>query len=321
MKTPRYLHMTAAIAAILAGAILARGETVEPIKYGNMEHWVTRHIPESGLIGGNTKTLYAIGPTQTIDGAKPYVPSAGNPWGTSNVMAKVVGIVKGSNAVFPDKRESGGHAARLITLMETCRALGLVNIEVLVPGSIFTGHIIEPVKGTKNPYAKMDMGVPMTKRPKALQLDYKLEMPANPGKIYAPGFGKQKKMEGHDESEVYIILQRRWEDEDGNIYARRVGTGRERYGKSTQGWVNGHRIEVKYGDVSHEAGSMGLIPEERSYYATNSKGKLVPVKEVGWDDADATPTHMIVMASAGSGDAYVGTPGLTLWVDNLALVY
>lgn len=315
------LYIAAAMAAMITAASKSAAETVEPIKYGDMEHWVTRHIPESGLIGGDTKTLYEIGPTQTIEGAKPYTPAAGNPWGTSNVMAKVVGIVKGSNAVFPDTREGGGHAAKLTTMMESCRAMGLVNIDVLVPGSIFTGHIVEPVKGTKNPYAKMDMGIPFTKRPKALQFDYKVEMPANSGRIYAPGFGKQKKLPGHDESEVYIILQRRWEDKDGNIYAKRVGTGRERYGKSTVGWVNGHRIAVKYGDTSGQAGSMGLIPEEKSYYARNSKGEMVPVKETGWDSADATPTHMIVMLSAGSGDAYVGTPGLTLWVDNISLVY
>ena len=30
---------------------------------------------------------------------------------------------------------------------------------------------------------------------------------------------------------------------------------------------------------------------------------------------------MIVMFSAGSGEPYVGTPGLTLWVDNVGLEY
>ena len=66
---------------------------------------------------------------------------------------------------------------------------------------------------------------------------------------------------------------------------------------------------------------MNLIQREKSYYARNSKGKMVPVHEVGWDNADATPTHMIVMFSAGSGEPYMGTIGLTLWVDNVALAY
>jgi hypothetical protein len=66
---------------------------------------------------------------------------------------------------------------------------------------------------------------------------------------------------------------------------------------------------------------MGLIPESKSYYARNSKGKMVPVHEDGWASADTTPTHMLVMFSAGSGEAYIGTLGLTLWVDNVALQY
>ena len=154
----------------------------------------------------------------------------------------------------------------------------------------------------------MEMGIPFTKRPKALQFDYRVEMPAKSDRIYAPGVGSQKTIPGHDNSEVYIILQRRW----------------EQYGKSTDGWVNGHRIPVKYGDISKDPNFksyMGLIPKGKSYYARNSKGKMMPVTEVGWDTNDATPTHLLIMASAGSGEAYVGTPGLTLWVDNFSLVY
>lgn len=32
-------------------------EKEEPILYGNMDHWVVRNITESGIIGGNQKTL------------------------------------------------------------------------------------------------------------------------------------------------------------------------------------------------------------------------------------------------------------------------
>lgn len=48
---------------------------------------------------------------------------------------------------------------------------------------------------------------------------------------------------------------------------------------------------------------------------------MVPVRETGWDAPDATPTHMLIMFSAGSGEPYMGTIGLTLWVDNVALTY
>ena len=35
--------------------------------------------------------------------------------------------------------------------MESVKVLGLVNITVLAAGSIFTGSVHEPIKGTKNP--------------------------------------------------------------------------------------------------------------------------------------------------------------------------
>ncbi|MDE6448908.1 MAG: PCMD domain-containing protein [Muribaculaceae bacterium] len=307
---------------VLAASVSA--ETVTPISYGNMNRWVVRNVPESGIIGGNTKVLYEIAPNDTVDGDIVYKNRGGSPWATSNVLAHVKGITKGSNAVSPDWRASGDRAAKLSTLIERVKVIGIINIDVLVGGSIFLGEMIEPIKSTDNPYSNMVMGVPFTRRPKALQYDYRVEMPSTDSRIYSSGFGRKKTLPGHDNAEVYIILQRRWEDSEGNLYARRVGTGRERFGESTDGWVNGHRLEVMYGDITGRPDYkdyMGLIPEDKSYYARNSKGKMVPVKEVGWDSPDAVPTHMLVMASAASGTAYIGTPGLTLWVDNFGLVY
>jgi hypothetical protein len=306
-------------------ALTSVAEKVEPIKYGNFENWVTRSIKESSIIGGNTKQVYEIAPNASTSGDKAYTNQGGSPWATSNVMAKVCGITKTSNAVFPDTRESGGRCCKMTTMMEHCKAIGLINIDVLVAGSIFLGEMLEPVSSTKEPYSKMEMGVPFTKRPTALQFDYKVSMPdASTGRTYSSGFSKKKQLAGNDNAEVFIILQRRWEDANGNIYAKRVGTGREHYSKSTKGWVNSHRLKIHYGDITGESfykSYMGLIAADKSYYAKNSKGKMVPVKEVGWDSADATPTHMLVMASAGSGTAYIGTIGLTLWVDNMSLVY
>lgn len=316
----------AAAAAIFAAAsgLGASAQRFEPIKYGDFENWVTRNIPESRIIGGKTKTLYEIAPNATINGDKVYSNQGGSPWATSNIMAKVMGITKGSNAVFPDRRETGGRCCKMTTLMEQCKALGIINVDVVVAGSIFLGRFFEPVKSTSEPYSKMEMGIPYTGRPKALRFDYKVEVPKGGGRVYSSGFGKKKTLLGTDNAEVYIILQRRWEDEDGNLYAKRVGTGREHFGRSTQGWVNGHKLPVLYGDITSRPDYkswMGLIPEDKSYYARNSKGKMVPVKEVGWDSPDATPTHLMVMASAGSGTAYIGTLGLTLWLDNVGLVY
>ena len=310
--------------SVLVGMPQARAERFELLKYGDFENWVTRHVPESRIIGGKTKTLYEIAPNATIEGDKAYQNMGGSPWATSNVMAKVATVTKGSNAVFPDTRPTGGRACKMTTMMEHCKALGIINVDVVVAGSIFLGKFLEPVKSTKEPYSKMEMGIPFTGRPKALRFDYKLDMPANADRTYSSGFGKKKTYSGHDNAEVYIILQHRWEDANGNLYAKRVGTGRRHFGKSTNGWVNNYEIPVWYGDITSRSDYkqwMGLIPQEKSYYARNSKGKMVPVKEVGWDSPDAKPTHLMLMASSGSGTAYIGTLGLTLWVDNMGLLY
>lgn len=310
--------------SVLVGMPQVRAERFELLKYGDFENWVTRHVPESRIIGGKTKTLYEIAPNATIEGDKAYQNMGGSPWATSNVMAKVATVTKGSNAVFPDTRPTGGRACKMTTMMEHCKALGIINVDVVVAGSIFLGKFLEPVKSTKEPYSKMEMGIPFTGRPKALRFDYKLDMPANADRTYSSGFGKKKTYSGHDNAEVYIILQRRWEDANGNLYAKRVGTGRRHFGKSTNGWVNNYEIPVWYGDITSRSDYeqwMGLIPQEKSYYARNSKGKMVPVKEVGWDSPDAKPTHLMLMASSGSGTAYIGTLGLTLWVDNMGLLY
>lgn len=65
--------------------------------------------------------------------------------------------------------------------------------------------------------------------------------------------------------------------------------------KNTDGWVNKHRIEIRYGNISTESdyqSFMGLIPKDKSYYARNSKGKMVPVHEIDWDSENSSPTHI-----------------------------
>ena len=313
----------ALIIAIMAIAATGmKAEKLEPIKFGDFENWVTRVIKESGVIGGNTKKVYEIAPSTTINGAKAYSNMGGSQWATSNVYAKVMGVVKTSNAVFPDKH-GAGRCAKLTTLLEHVKAAGIVNMDVLVSGTIFLGKMLEPVSSTKNPYSKMEMGIPYTKTPKFLQFDSRLVAPAG-APIYSSGFGGHKTLSGRDNAEVFVILQHRWEDSKGNIHAERVGTGRERFGKTTMGWVNKHRIPIWYGDIRKHAGYkpyMGLISKEKSYYARNKKGKMVPVVEEKWAAAGTKPTHVMVMLSSGCGTAYTGTVGMTLWVDNVAFVH
>ena len=155
--------------ALAAFPLLAQGqEKVVPIKYGDMEQWVTRRIHESGIIGGETKLLYELGPTQEIDGNVAYVNQGGSPWGNSNVMAKVMGIVKTNTSVYPERRETGGYCARLETHIESVKVLGLVNITVLASGSMFLGDMKEPITGTKDGEKAVNPGGPFTKRPKAV---------------------------------------------------------------------------------------------------------------------------------------------------------
>lgn len=293
---------------------------LEKIKYGDFSSWVTRRVNESKVIGGKQKVLYEIGPKQTIVGNKAYHNLGGSPWATSNVYAKVSGIVKGSCAVNPAVI-NGNTVCKMQTIMEHVKVLGVINMDVMVAGSIFLGHVYEPITSTKGPYAKMEMGIPYTKRPKALVFDFKVDMPNTNTRVKSSGFGAKKTLSGRDNAEVYIILQKRWEDAKGNIYAARVGTGRERYSRSIP-WTKGHQIKIQYGDITKTPGYksyMGLLNGSHSYYARNSKGKLVPVKEVEWADANETPTHMLVMASSGCGEAYIGTEGIALYIDNICL--
>lgn len=301
------------------GAGEAQALTLEKIKFGDFSQWVSRDIHESGIIGGNTRRIYAIGPTRHIDGNHAYVPQGGSPWATSNAYAKVSGVVKASGTVEPATL-NGNKVAKLSTRMEHVKALGIINLDVMVAGTIYLGRLVEPVSSTKSPYSKMSMGMPYKKRPKALVYDFRVDMPNVNYRVKSSGLGRKKTLKGRDQAEVYVILQKRWEDKNGNIYAQRVGTGRERYSKSVP-WTRGHQLPIHYGDITRKPfykPYMGLLNGERSYYAYNSKGKLMPVREVGWAPESTTPTHVLVMASSTCGEAFVGTEGITMYIDNVA---
>lgn len=312
MKKPSILLILFSI------AFIASAYRLEPIKFGDMENWVTRHITESKILGGKGKTIYEIAPTTTIEGNKPYKNMGGSPWANSNAYAKVCGVVKGSTTVEP-VQHNGSTVAKCSTKMEHVKALGIVNMDVLVAGTIFLGQLYEPLTSTTGAFSKMEMGIPYTKRPQALVFDYEVVMPKQDTRVRSTGFSKQKTLPGRDNAEVYVLLQRRWEDADGNLYAKRVGTGRERYAKSIP-WTKQHALPIHYGDITKESFYkpwMGLLDGDKAYYARNSKGKLVPVHEVGWDNPNATPTHALVMASATCGEPFIGTEGLTLYIDNI----
>ena len=310
---------------VLLCSVAARGqkqERVEPIPFGDMDRWIDRQIKESAIIGGETKHVYAIGPTMTIESNEAYKNMGGSPWASSNILARVAGITKTNTSVFPEKR-GDGYCARLDTRMESVKALGFINITVLAAGSVFLGEMHEPITGTKNPMRKLDTGIPFTQKPKALRFDYKIRMSERENRIRATGFSRIKDVEGKDYPEVNLFLQKRWEDKDGNIYAKRVATMVVRFDRTTADWQNDATFTLLYGDITghpdYDPDMMRLQVQER--YAVNSKGESVPIQEVGWGTAGDEPTHLQLQFTSSHGGAYIGSPGNSFWVDNVEFVY
>ena len=302
-------------------SIVYSQERVVPFKYGDMNQWVVREIHESAIIGGNTKLLYELAPTDTIVGNIEYTNQGGSPWANSNVLAKVAGVVKTNTSVFPEKRNDGW-CARMETRMESVKVFGLIDIEVVAAGSVFLGAMYEPIKGTKNPQSMICSGIPFTERPKALRFDYKVKLAPEKNRIRSTGFSRKTTIAGQDSIAAILFLQKRWEDKEGNIYPKRVGTMIQRYAQSSNGWVNEATYPILYGDISNHPEYkpyMCIQVEER--YAMNSKGESVPIQEVGWATENETPTHMILQFTSSHGGAYIGSPGNTMWIDNVKLVY
>ena len=315
-----------AIACMPLSVVLADGdgvtsENVVPFAYGDMDNWIVREIHESGIIGGNTKWLYELGPSDTIVGNTAFRNMGGSPWATSNVMAKVAGVVKTNTSVFPEKR-GDGMCARMETRYESVKVFGLVDIEVIAAGSVFLGTVHEPIKGTKNPQAMLQSGVPFSKKPKALRFDYKVKAAPEKNRVRSTGFSRKSTVAGQDSLAVILLLQKRWEDAEGNVYSKRVGTMVQRYTESTPDWVNDATYPILYGNITSKPEykpSMRIQVEER--YTLNSKGKSVPIQEVGWAEPGEAPTHMVLQFTSSHGGAYIGSPGNTFWIDNVELIY
>ena len=299
----------------------ASAQRYEKVPYGDFEHWAVRYIDESQIIGGQRKTLYVVGPTDTISGNEPYDYS-NTIWSTSNAFAKVMGVVKTSTNVVPDRGPTG-RCAKLTTQFAYCKVAGMVNIKVLAGGSIYWGKMLEPITGVSDPYAFMDWGIPFTKRPKALVLNYKSVIP-NTGKLVKGTTFRTTEFAGYDPAEIMLILQYRWEDEKGNIHAKRVGTAIYHVDKTSNGWVNDFRIPVIYGDARKSTdyqSYMDLISGDKTMYALNKNGKKKIIHEEAWADANCPVTHAIMMITSGSQGAFVGALDNVLWVDEIRLEY
>lgn len=279
---------------------------VQYLSNGDFESWSTKVIKESRILGGKTVNLMNLG----------------GPWGSSNVWAKVSGVTKTNVSVYREAHAGHGSCVKLYTHIVEAKVLGIINIKVLAAGSIFLGNTIQPIRDTKNPMAKLNAGQPFTGRPKALVFDYKTHIVAG-DRIRQNGITKGSTVKGQDMADCVLYLQKRWEDEQGNIYAKRVGTMVHRWSKSTD-WQHNARFTIHYGDIRGEkfySSAWALTSGDKTKYARNSKGNMVPVKEVGWAAADETPTHIVLQFDSSHGGAYVGSVGNTLWVDNVRLAY
>lgn len=307
-----------------AAVSYAQQDIIDAINsYGTFDKWCTREVKESGIIGGQRKVLYEFygDYSNTFTGKTPYSAPKGYLWRTNNVLAIVAGIVKTNNTVFPEKRNEG-YCARIETHIEEVKVLGSINMDVVCQGAIMIGELPEPITTTKDPMSKVLYGIPFNGCPKALEFDYK----ANVGNevIKGTGFCKLQPQGYKDYAEVTFILQKIWEEEDGSIHALRVATGIERIMESTSDWINGHRVELHYGDITKEPfykDYMGLKTNpETAYRAVNSKGKVVIIQEHGWAPAGTKPNNMKIHFITSYGKAFYGGVGNTLWLDNVKVI-
>ena len=324
MRRTRFFALT--ISAVLLSAVNsdAQESVVKAINdFGRFDDWCVREIRESGIIGGQTKYLYEFYGNQDtlVTGKKPFKAPDDYLWRTNNVLAVVAGVVKTNNTVYPEKR-GDGYCARIETHIEEVKALGIVNMDVTCQGALLVGVLPEPITTTKDPMSKVLYGVPFTGMPSAVRLDYKADVGNEV--IRGTGFSKLKPMGYPDYAEFTVILQKRWEDEDGNVHALRVGTGIERIEKDEPEWVNGHEIRIHYGDITGKdfyRDYMGLRPDgDGAYHALNSKGDNVIIHEDGWAAPGTEPTHMMIHFISSCGEAFYGGVGNTLWIDNVEIV-
>lgn len=322
----RIIHLITLLMADILFTVnaYAQQSVVDAInEYGTFDSWSMRQVKESGLIGGATKTLYEFyGNQETVfTGKTPFTAPEGYLWRTNNVLAIVAGVVKTNNTIFPEER-GNGYCARIETHIEEVKALGVINMDVTCQGALLLGVLPEPITTTKDPMAKVFYGIPFTGMPKAVVMDIKADVGHEV--IRATGFSKLKPMGYPDSAEITVMLQKRWEDEDGVVHALRVGTAIWRISEDIPEWMNGYELKIHYGDITGEPfyeEYMGLKNDpESAFHAPNSKDRNVIIQEDGWAEPGTQPTHLVINIISSCGKAFYGGVGNTLWVDNVRIV-
>jgi hypothetical protein len=290
------------------------------LKYSLLDNWYSRKLKESSLLSGNTIELYGVGKVSAVaDLTDLKLKDNSSPWATTNIYARMV-LDVGNTRVIPEKR-GDGYCARLETKIRKDNIAGF-KVDVLLAGTLFLGETIEPVKGMKEPEKSASQGIPFTGMPKAVKFDYKYHI----GKTRVEATTNVKAVTGEDKADFSILLQKRWEDSNGNVFATRIGGNRLFFTGTVNQWVNGATYPVYYGDATnlpqYDPKTMGLIPSVGKVYVKNSKGVLVPLVEKGWGKPGETPTHMIMyFTSSYEGMKYTGSTESVFWVDNIELIY
>ncbi len=324
MRRTRLFALSLGALFLMSAHLSAQEGVVKAInEYGKFDKWCLREVKESGIIGGHTKYLYEFYGNQDtlVTGKTPYKAPKGYLWRTNNVLAIVAGVVKTSNTIFPEKR-GDGYCARIETHIEEVKALGIVNMDVTCQGALLVGTLPEPITTTRDPMSKVLYGIPFKGCPKAVKMDFKADVGHEV--IRGTGFSRLKPMGYNDSAEITIILQKRWEDEDGNVHALRVGTYIERISESVPQWKNGYEMKIHYGDITGKPfykEYMGLKTDpETAYHALNSEGENVIIHEDGWAEPGTEPTHMMIHFISSCGKAFYGGVGNTLWIDNVEII-
>jgi hypothetical protein len=290
------------------------------LNYSSLDFWYSRKVKESILLSGNTVELFGVGKVDAkSDFYDTKLKDPKSPWGTTNIFSKMV-LDLGNTRVFPEKRDNG-NCCRLETAIRKDNIAGL-KVEVLIAGTLFVGEMIEPVRSLKDPIKNVNQGIPFNKKPKAIKFDYKYTV----GKQRVKAVYSIDPAIGTDKSEFCLILQKRWEDKNGNVFATRIGGARKFFTGSVGQWINGATFPVSYGDITHlpeyDAKTMGLIPGVGEVFVKNSKNEMVPLVETGWGKPDDAPTHLILyFTSSYEGVQYIGSTDSKFWVDNIEFVY
>jgi len=290
------------------------------LNYSSLDFWYSRKVKESAVLSGKTIELFGVGKVDSnSDFYDTTLKDPKSPWSTTNIYAKMV-LDIGNTRVFPEKR-GNEYCCRLETAIRKDNILGL-KVEVLIAGTLFVGEMIEPVKGVKEPLKNVNQGIPFNKKPKAVKFDYKYTV----GKKQVNAVYNVKSVEGTDKADFAIILQKRWEDKDGNVFATRIGGARQLFTGNVSDWINGATFPVTYGDPTklpvYDAKTMGLIPAVSEVYVKNSKNKMVSLVETGWGKPEDIPTHLIMyFTSSYQGVNYTGSTETKFWVDNIEFVY